>query len=651
MEQLFKIGPSNANVDQHVPDQVMLDHAPIRHPDGSLHLLRERFPTLRGVEAMRMILLDYLRKQIDEDYIQSKSDRIYELAQKTLYHLIFDIFGGRVNRKYLQIVGNLSGILAILQIENAPSHRARVILSKYYQYNVPHDVITRTEFMTFVDYLQDHTDIKSFMAEQMATDEQKETSRILEQAPSQSAILAHGTYGAICRPPLCNIDPITKQPVYHNNKSVSKIYFEKESANKSMKNMKALQNLMAGIPNNAFKATQHTARRGKNLGNTLLQSLLQSTKASIKETNDIHAILLPYLGKSIEDVIADPNKEGIKAFRSCEFHHIMGQLLKCQTILDRLAAQKYIHGDICSPNMMWNKDTCGIHIIDFDWLMPYDEFATEYRPHFGHSRNPPEALHAVTDPSSFRKRMDTWIDNNATMFEYEFTRRYISGGFPSLAQAIREDIIKAQDENKTFLEETMKANHLADHVEAIMKVSFPSFDSYAYVHVMLNLFAAVYPGSADPSPVNEARMIKTIESRITSQGKPYSADYLQLIASTLIRVTELYHKMGDFRLARRVNAQKGLEEMKIIYDDFMRQHVALTGAPQDVGDAKEEVANAKKAIDKAIQNEKKNNAKPDPSGLSHADLEFLKLELSKLQVKKGGRRRHKKRKTKKNRRS
>lgn len=642
----FKLRPSNkGTIDDHVPDQTIKSHTPEWKADGMPLFLKEKYPNIpSNSERFRVIVLDYLRRMINNTIKgdHALADKVYSLSQRIFYYMVFDLCNGNVNRDYIQLMGEVAVVCAANAyhaLQNNDLMRGfRLFVNPTYEYN---------DFHIMMKAVQGSPGFR----ELVETDDQKEASRIYSNARPNSKVLAHGAYGAICYPPLCNIDPVTKQPVFHTNKKqVSKIYFDPNSANKAISNIEKLQGLMAGINSKGFEGKRHTRRRGKNLGATLLASIEQKAQKRIQSSNEIHAILLPHLGKSIEAVLED--KEEIKAFRSCEFHKIMEQLMTCQSVLDRLASKNYVHGDLCSPNMMWSKETGDLTIIDWDWLRSYRSFVFEYDGNFGHPRNPPESLLVIPQETNdekqdFEYRKNAWIYQNAYLFDFEFKGRYFDPSQPSktftveeLEEKLKKEIDEALKENKTLFDETMKTDQI-NEMKALVKLSFPSFDSFAYAHVMLNLFALAYPTSVYPDQT-ESTLYQVLKTRLTSNGKPYSEKYLRLIVSTLLRVIGLYRKMGDFRVAHRVNAEKGLEEMKIIHADFERQHVALTGAVEDVGDVKEAVADAVKVVDKVVEAEKKNNAKP--SGISLADLEFLKLEMSKLQNKKGGgRKRTKKR--------
>lgn len=633
----FEIKNNEPDIHIHTPDTFIV-HEPVYDSRNRKRVLATEYANKEGsTEKLRAQMLDItynLMTKAMPYFIQEVDEQMYRYAKDTLYHIIFDLCDGRVKQRMYYLIIGISIIIGRLKVLKDD----KIILTtdnqdKYINLihrNVPNSPYTKEKLREGVEMLEK----EGFMGLYLPVD-------LKDLAKGKPIVIRSGTFG-LCTGPLCNIDPNTGKLINHPDTYVSKTFFRMGNATSALNSIKKMKEL-TGINNNAFNAELQTERRLGDFHPNIQAELRKSSNFLKEASNDVYlySIIMPYLGVSI-DTVTDESKKKNKgqpetdSLRACEFHTIMGQLLKCQTILEQLAIKQYLHADICAQNMMWNKDTKKFHIIDYDWLMPYDQFVEEYKNSFGHSRNPPESLLATPAANAVTKK-ENWIKNNMKQFLFEFKEMGVD-----TVDKFEREINAALDENKKWIERDTKAM-----LVGMKKYSFPSFDSYAYAHVMLNLFAYIYPTSTIPFTQDTfedhvTQLSSELRGMITNNGKPYSEKYLRLIATTLLRVTDLYHKMGEFVIEKRIDAINGMKHLKEIYADFMRKHTAFTGSNNDANDIKEEVADAKKFVLNTIKEETENNLK-EANRNNNTRVNSITKKMNALTLKGGkrkGRRRH-----------
>lgn len=650
------MAPNMNQIDLHMADKYIV-HEPVRE-NGKIRKLPEDASIVKNnAERYRAILLNWCKEVIFILFKRNDpaiNDDIYRMCKSILYDIIIWCNGYTV-KDHLQLIGATA--IAISMMTDITLRYPNEHRQHYMNQELVRKIVEKTDNAYSISQLDIAIDaVKAHDPARLKAVIDNVVTRVWKKGPK---LLGNGSYGFVCNPPLCNIDPDTKQQiVYDPAEYVSKMFFEENSYHAALKKLETIAGI-ADVQNNAFVAYPQNVRTVSKLPAMLYANAKAETGLrGLDNSNNLHIMRLPHLGVSLERILREkaPNRPELDAFRSCEFHIIMEQLHKCQTILANFAKKKHIHGDMDSSNMMWNKRTKSIHIIDFDWLYPYEKFAKEYAPHFGHPRNPPEtdfiaklngggmATHHLV--SLFKHIIPYEVSSNIRV-----TDLIQSGTDPRINRAIKNIVEKSKhpvitdrikqiynnlDEDDIgrhittedddvwlviigelvtydndiqvilldeVLEEANQENSVAlvkainqikkgtklttekAALKALEELSFPSFDSYGYARIMLNLFQMAYPGSAEAihaDKLNENRplMVESLRGRISRDGQPYSDAYLNLIAKTLLDVCHLYFQMGTFNMTVRVNAVDGLARMKVIHKQFIKAHNALgEGAP------------------------------------------------------------------------
>lgn len=193
----------------------------------------------------------------------------------------------------------------------------------------------------------------------------------------------HGSYGLVCNPALntCNLN---------TPGNITKFYFQKENRNKAVANMDRLKQIIG--KNNTTKMNVYPPILAKNLPPSIYNKI-KKTRMNIGRNTSannftpntmVYASRMKYLGTDLFDVRQSDHE--ISEFRSCPFHQLMNQWYKLHSQLDLFAKKKYIHGDIRSPNILFNKSNCQLHLIDYDMFDTYSEFYKDFSNPWGETR-------------------------------------------------------------------------------------------------------------------------------------------------------------------------------------------------------------------------------------------------------------------------
>lgn len=379
---------------------------------------------------------------------------------------------------------------------------------------------------------------------------------------SKYDLLGKGAFGLVVQPALPN-----GATTYPKNDFVTKVIYRKSTFNKTLKNYDRIANIMG---NNSYKAYPHQPRHYKNLPPNV-QNMLRKERP-LNYSNPVYAVRMPHLGVSLTDVLRRPNE--IASVRQTPFVQILGSITKCIGQLARLQKKRMLHGDIRLPNVLWNKKTGGIHIIDFDWLYPYEEFDKRYRNinGYGFYSNPPETLYLNEEPEV--------PYNWQTLNQKEYSE-YIQS-IPDIVKAgsLNNYMYVINNANISFISDNVNAiqhnDPSIDELDAmhhvIMQYSFPSFDSYALGIVLFEFMSIVFGNSYK----NDSSSIKKhLRTTCSMNGVPYSREYIDLIETVMTHLLSLFEDMSRFTFESRMDAVTAYETMNQIFLEFLKGHNRL----------------------------------------------------------------------------
>lgn len=111
-------------------------------------------------------------------------------------------------------------------------------------------------------------------------------------------------------------------------------------------------------------------------------------------STSIYPLRLDFLGEAFSNIASQ--RKNYEELRGIDYKVLIHQILKSFNVVKAIYDAGYIHGDIRDTNVLCMLDSGldipqgTITIVDFDWLLKFDEFYNKY-PHF-FVAHPPEAL-------------------------------------------------------------------------------------------------------------------------------------------------------------------------------------------------------------------------------------------------------------------
>lgn len=204
---------------------------------------------------------------------------------------------------------------------------------------------------------------------------------------AKSKYVAKGSYGCVVSPALPNsVNGTWKE--YPTN--ISKLFFRKNNYNSALNKQKRVYNLTKNKGHQIFPY-DFKNYKWRNLSNANQKSCIGNSK--IRPENDVYPVRMPNLGVDIFTLLKNP--DAAKELLKVPIPTLFEQIQKVMEQVHNLnQVQKLNHGDIRETNIMIDPKTGVLTLIDFDFLLPFDEFFQKYRDYgfFGFYNNPPESF-------------------------------------------------------------------------------------------------------------------------------------------------------------------------------------------------------------------------------------------------------------------
>ena len=330
--------------------------------------------------------------------------------------------------------------------------------------------------------------------------------------------------------------------------NVTKLYSDKDAYDRIIALIPRFPTLLG--PNVGHRMNPYrTTYRGRNLKNSVRQKL------NVKPNNEVYPIRMPHLGVDIAKVIDVDDTTSRTAIRQCAIPILFQQIIKLMEQIDRLGSQGYIHGDIRDTNIMIQPSDGTMTLIDFDWMMPFDEFYSTYSG-FGYYSNPPEFLMKVNLSSILAEENltpDLLRSDMPKLFSY--VNRF-EEQFPFvtvITPALKEAIVSANLKNIEFLR-----THS-------LKSCLPTVDGFGLACSLLTLFYYLYPGSCHSDTTPEL-LQPSLSTRITKHGEPYSDRELSACSNAILSLVKtVLLPMASFEIEARPTTFVALARTKQIY--------------------------------------------------------------------------------------
>jgi hypothetical protein len=365
--------------------------------------------------------------------------------------------------------------------------------------------------------------------------------------------IRHGSFGCVVEPALPNEDETgwVEFPT-----QVSKLFRNKRNYMTALNRTRKAQSLMGYNSGHQLNTYQHDYKTADAIPNTIRR------QCTFEEGEPMYVTRMPHLGVSFWDVDTYSTE-----LRQIPIQTILQQIYKLLTQVQSLHVAEYIHGDIRQTNVMIHPKTGVMTLIDFDWLLPADEYLQSYP--LGFYSNPPECLLAkelrteIDGTTNIPTQMDQYMRKlleiperreMSLRFAHQYSRLLLSDvfGVKTLMDwrpYLQDNLQEYQKRNKDLISPSA-----ADANQSF----FSTYDSYGLGFTLYDLLEVLYPGGT------ENEMATNLSTRITMQGRPYTDEGYSRIAAILFRLKVITMYMGHVLLRKRLTIDEAIERFLAI---------------------------------------------------------------------------------------
>jgi serine/threonine protein kinase len=392
--------------------------------------------------------------------------------------------------------------------------------------------------------------------------------------------IAKGSFGCVVKPGLPNKGPDTNWEQFPNN--ITKIFKRKKDYKTGLNSTIKAHQIMG--KNTAHRMNEY---KYKYTARNLPKKILNSCK--LTTYNDIYASRLPNLGISFFDL--NGNTEAIDKIHRISFITLLEQILKVLEQVDKLQKANYVHGDIRENNVMIDPKDGRISIIDFDWLLPKDNFFSDSSKGgfpLGFYNSPPESIVAkylidiqnITESTTLN-RIEQYLPQ---IESFKDSVIYFLGSNVAKSRNITEDDLKdIIIENIEYYNSKLQLYTL-DKYNKYIKVTnelFRTYDSYSIGYSLMYMMNILYPGRVSLTRIKQEEFIKMkdyIRGKLYDDLVEYNDSQLNLIAKTIISVKSTLQSICNIDAKKRTTIDIAIdilnEEIKILKNTSIFKAVA-----------------------------------------------------------------------------
>ena len=313
--------------------------------------------------------------------------------------------------------------------------------------------------------------------------------------PSQEnvQVLGKGSYGCVFEPALSNKN--NTNTVREFPGEVTKVFYQKSAYNKAMRNRNILPLLG---PNAVYPITGY---KRKIVASNIARKTRRNCNIPYNDGEMMYGIHMPNLGISIGSL--PRNIIAIDMLRQLPYNTLFSQFRKLMKQILNLRERHFVHGDVRETNILIHPEHGNMTLIDFDWLMPWNEFKKTYPGSFYSC--PPESvlLHQdtffvepVITPDAFIG--SNRIRRNIVSWHTPYERIIETSGILSRATKTlwRNTLDKQYIARLSYilLSNTI-ATSPADAYNQFTNKLFMSFDSYGLALALIMLLDTLYPNT------------------------------------------------------------------------------------------------------------------------------------------------------------
>ena len=378
---------------------------------------------------------------------------------------------------------------------------------------------------------------------------------------TNTQVLGKGSYGCVFEPALSNKN--NTNTVREFPGEVTKVFYQKSAYNKAIRNKNILPLLG---PNAVYPISGY---KRKIVASNIARKTRRNCNIPYNDGETMYGIHMPNLGISIASL--PRNIIAIDMLRQLPYKTLFGQFRKLMKQILNLRERHFVHGDVRETNILIHPEHGNMTLIDFDWLMPWNEFKKTYPGSFYSC--PPESvlLHQdtffvgpVITPNAFIG--SNIIRKNIVNWHMPYERIIETPGILSRATKTlwRNTLDKQYIARLSYilLSNTIETSP-ADAYNQFTNKLFMSFDSYGLALALIIVLDTLYPNTVpfqtSASDNVDARIIDSA-STYYRPGKASDIERAEFIV-ILIRIYRALYSLFSLDVENRQDLLEVLGEV------------------------------------------------------------------------------------------
>ncbi len=367
----------------------------------------------------------------------------------------------------------------------------------------------------------------------------------------ESKYVAKGTFGCVAKPGLVN-KGLNNTDWKQFPSNVSKIFKKEEEYNTAIKSTRKAYNIMGSNSAHTIEEYNYKYETASSLPERL------RVNCEFSDRQPIYVTRMPNLGISFYDLASDTTS--IDKLHRISFVTILEEIYKVIEQVKKLQEAKYVHGDIREKNVMIDPKDGRISIIDFDWLLPKDEFFREFP--LGFYNSPPETIvryyicsnnYAIDSKQQIEKLLNLIKYDKLDRIPYfnDLDRLFIQSNVGKSLGLTRENVKEMIVDNvKEYITDFKKNKTVGERnkYKEFDNSVFITYDSYSIGYSLLYMMNILYPGMN----VSNNIMKESLKGKLYDSIIEYTDDQLMIIANSIIKIKILLADLCNIDVKKRI---------------------------------------------------------------------------------------------------
>lgn len=408
-----------------------------------------------------------------------------------------------------------------------------------------------------------------------------------EKSNNDYTALGEGSYGLVFHPALPNQENNGKRVDYPTH--VGKLFFEEDDYRHLMNKTNALSDI---FPSYQLPQSYRRSFTVKNLPRKLRNHL----NVSLSNNDPVYVSRIPYLGRSLEDLIGlNRNYGTLAAVRQCPIWKILREITKLLSYTYKMTEKGYLHGDISLGNIVLDEKECKIYLIDFDWFYPYTEYYQERARIFGKATDPPETLFLPTIRYLPRIFVPTRLSNkpgtrNNPYKQLSKTKKNSKRGNIDYANKLQHrfphvwSYLLRHKRHSTILSSIKKnITYLTPHIQSnttdtsLFSQIAPYFDNYGLGLCLSEFLLALYPLPEEGDEESFIDFLKDSGQTLPPHLRNHE-EYATKTVYAIRQTIDLLLTMSSFLIEKRPPPEEAYKSMEVIFHDYLTE-LKIVGMP------------------------------------------------------------------------